>query len=134
MNASVKLELSEMVRPAPRVFVSQTCKETLNVLLSNPDAKCIVVTDKQEKPLGLVMCDRFFFRLTGPYGIDMLFRESIIKLMSRTPLIATTGASSESLLDQIGQRPAAIRNDSIVWMEQGKFAGVIHVSDLVQMP
>lgn len=122
--------MNDFVREAPRVYTSQSCRETEKILLQNPESECIVVCDKSERPVGLVMCDRFFLKLHTPFGFEMFYRESVIKLMNRTPLIVDINSSIDELLVAAAKRPDGHRNDCVIVTAQGKISGVLCASDL----
>lgn len=60
MSTALVNDLSNIVRSAPAIFASRTCREALRVMFQHPESKCIVVCNATNEPLGLLMCDRFF--------------------------------------------------------------------------
>ncbi|MBW4081627.1 CBS domain-containing protein [Paenibacillus sp. S150] len=131
MSTIAANEYSAMVRIAPSVPASYTCRETLRVMFQHPEAKCIVVCNTDNEPVGLLMCERFFLKVTGRMGMDHFYRESVTKLMNRKPLIADISAPPESVALKASQRPEMMKNDCIIVTENGTFAGVVYASDLI---
>ncbi len=125
-------ELAGIIRSAPAVFATRTCRETLRVMFQHPESKCIVVCDATNEPLGLLMSERFFLRATGRNGIDLFYREPVMKLMNTRPLIFDISASPESILAEALKRPEPLKNDCVIITRNGKFAGVAYTSDLLR--
>lgn len=130
MSTVFAAELSAIVRSAPSVPASLTCRETMRVMFQHPEARCIVVCNKRNEPIGMLMCDRFFLAATGRMGMDHFYRESVTRLMNRKPLIADIASSAESLWTAAMNRADAHKADCIILTREGKYAGVIHTSDL----
>jgi hypothetical protein len=124
-------EISLYVRSAPRVYDTQTCKEAMDTMFANPEAASVVVTNRTDRPVGLLMCSRFFHRLTGLAGMEMMLREPVTKLMSQHPLVADLDVSPQDLLDKASRRAPPMRNDSIIIVEEGKVKGIVQPSDLM---
>lgn len=122
--------LTNIVRPAPRVYDTQTCKETLRVLFSYPESKCIVVCDKSDHPVGLVMYNRFYLQMTRKSGIGGIYTERITKSMNRTPLIVDMHCTIDSLQEEINKQHKGHQSDCIIVTENAKLIGIVNVSDL----
>ncbi|MEK5025644.1 hypothetical protein [Paenibacillus sp. FSL M7-1046] len=132
MSTILASGLPSVVRSAPAVYASRTCRETLRVMFQHPESKCIVVCNSVNEPVGLLMCERFFLKATGRLGMDHFYRESITKLMNRKPLITDISASPDNVRAEAMNRPEPMRNDCIIITSNGKFAGVVYPSDLPQ--
>ncbi|MHA6532740.1 CBS domain-containing protein [Paenibacillus sp. BAC0078] len=124
-------ELSAILRMAPSVPASSTCRESLRVMFQHPEAKCIVVCNTHNEPVGLLMCERFFLKVTGRTGMDLFYRESVTKLMNRKPLIADISAPPALVLTEAMNRPDTLKQDCIIITSNGTFAGVVYTSDLI---
>ncbi|WP_151733793.1 CBS domain-containing protein [Paenibacillus tengchongensis] len=123
--------LSAFLRSAPAVKTSQTCRETLRVMFQHPESKCIVVCSSGNEPVGLLMSERFFLKVTGRTGSDMIYREPASKLMNRQALTLDLSTPAETALAAAMNRHEAMRNDSIIITDQGKYAGVVYPADLM---
>ncbi|UQZ33807.1 hypothetical protein C2I18_09875 [Paenibacillus sp. PK3_47] len=122
--------LSAILRSAPSVSLSHTCRETLRVMFQHPESKCIVVCNPSDEPAGLLMSERFFLKATGRKGTGHFYRESVTKLMNRAPLTADIYAPLASLYEEAMRRPDVMKNDCIIITDKGKFTGVVYPSDL----
>lgn len=123
-------ELSAVLRMAPSVPASSTCREALRVMFQHPEAKCIVVCNSYHEPVGLLMCERFFLKVTGRTGMD-LYRESVTKLMNHKPLTADISAPPALVLTAAMNRPDPLKQDCIIITSNSSFAGVVYTSDLI---
>lgn len=124
------IHLSLVIRDTPRVRSTQTCKETISILHQYPESPCIVVCDKSDQPIGLVMCNRFYLQMTGKLGIDSFYMAPIVKLMNRKPMIVDINSSIDSLRSAVARRTEDVHNDCIIVTQQGKLTGIINVLDL----
>lgn len=131
MSNVLTSEWSTVIRSAPSVPASLTCRETLRVMFQHPESKCIVVCNEGNEPVGLLMCERFFLKATGRLGTDHFYRESITRLMIHNPLIADLSAPAVSVMAEAMNRPEMMRNDCIIITSQGKLAGVVYPSDML---
>lgn len=131
MSTVLASELSAILRSAPSVSASITCRETMRVMFQHPESKCIVVCNAGNEPVGLLMCERFFLKATGRMGMDHFYRESVTKLMHRKPLITDIAVPVKSVLAEAMNRPEIMKNDCIIITSEGKFAGVVYPSDLL---
>lgn len=121
--------LADMIRTAPAVYSTRTCREALRVMFQHPQSKCIVVCNAVNEPTGLLMSERFFLLATGRFAMDSFYRESVTKLMN-TPLIFDISASPEEVLAAALNRSAAFKDDCIIVTRDGKLAGVAYPADL----
>lgn len=131
MTTALINDLSSIIRSAPAIFASRTCREALRVMFQHPESKCIVVCNAINEPLGLLMSERFFLRATGRTGSDLFYREPAMKLMNRTPLIFDISTPLDTVLSHAMRRPAPMKDDCVIITRNGKFTGVVHTSDLI---
>jgi hypothetical protein len=130
MTTALVNDLSSIVRSAPAIFASRTCREALRVMFQHPESKCIVVCNATNEPLGLLMSERFFLKATGRSGVDLFYREPAMKLMNKTPLVYDISTSLDTVLATAMSRPDPMKNDCVIVTRKGKFAGVVYITDL----
>lgn len=122
--------IANHLQETPRMYAGQTCYEALRMFQSNPEATCVVVCDKANSPVGLVMRDLFFLKFNGPRGIDMLGRQSITKLMKRAPITADINLPLQTLIEACSTRPVGNQHDCAIITLNGKLIGIIKTEDL----
>jgi hypothetical protein len=132
MTTALVNDLSSIVRSAPAIFASRTCREALRVMFQHPESKCIVVCNAMNEPLGLLMSERLFLQATGRSGVDMFYKEPAMQLMNKTPLIFDISAPLDSVLNHALSRSEPMKNDCVIITRNGKFVGVTYPSDLIR--
>ncbi len=124
------LTLTDLLRSAPQVTTKQTCEQTLKVMFSHPEADSIIVCDKLNRPVGIVMCGRFFFRVNGRAGMDGFYMQRIVKLMTQKPLVVDVHRTIADVQQLAEQRAEYFRNDSVIVTDQDHLVGIVTASDL----
>ncbi|MEK4454837.1 CBS domain-containing protein [Paenibacillus sp. FSL L8-0506] len=132
MTTALVNDLTGIVRSAPAIFASRTCREALRVMFQHPESKCIVVCNAMNEPLGLLMSERFFLKATGRSGVDLFYREPAMKLMNKTPLILDISTPLDTVLSLAMNHPDPMKNDCVIITRKGKFVGVAYTSDLIR--
>ncbi|GGF87943.1 hypothetical protein GCM10010912_36480 [Paenibacillus albidus] len=132
MTTALVNRLAGLMRTAPAVYASRTCRETLRVMFQHPESKCLVVCNAANEPLGLLMSEPFFLRATGRLGRDMFYTEPVTKQMNAQPLIVDLSAPLDSVLSAALNRPDSLRSDALILTRSGKYAGVVYPSDLLR--
>ncbi|MEK4038313.1 CBS domain-containing protein [Paenibacillus sp. FSL L8-0493] len=132
MTTVLVKDLTGIVRSAPAIFASRTCREALRVMFQHPESKCIVVCNAMNEPLGLLMSERFFLKATGRSGVDLFYREPAMKLMNKTPLILDISTPLDTVLSLAKNRPDPMKSDCVIITRKGKFVGVAYTSDLIR--
>ncbi|BCG61309.1 hypothetical protein [Paenibacillus sp. URB8-2] len=129
--ASTTVKLAEIMRPVPVVLDHHTCRQTLRTMFEHPESKCLVLCNTAEKPVGLLMSEKFYLVATGRLGTDTFYREPAMKLAHKHPLIVDIACEPHTVLAMALDRNPIHRNDSIIVTDCGKLAGVLYVSDLL---
>ncbi|NBD26993.1 methyl-accepting chemotaxis protein [Paenibacillus glycinis] len=121
------------VRQTPIVATSQTCEEVIGQFAAAPDHECIVVCTADHKPLGLVMKNRLTIIQTHRFGREIYYGRSIARLMDKQPLVVDHNVSPQELLDLSLGRDEKTLYDCVIVTEEGRFIGVLTMSDLLKM-
>jgi CBS domain-containing protein len=132
MSTALVKELKDILRSAPVIDTSSTCRDALRVMFQHPESKCMVVCNGGNEPLGLLMSESFYLEASGRHGTDMFYREPVIKYMNTKPLIADLNTPKELLSITTASRPNPHNNDCVIITLSGKFAGVVSISDLLR--
>ncbi|MFC4779628.1 methyl-accepting chemotaxis protein [Paenibacillus sp. GCM10023252] len=123
----------DYIREAPRAYDAQTSRETIVLFKQQPDCECVVVCNKEGKPVGLLMRNRFFMNLSQRFGVELYYEKAVSKLMDQSPLIIDCDYSSQQLIDSALSRPEATLYDCVIVTESGRLAGVLTISDLLKL-
>lgn len=128
--------LLEFIRSAPAITASQSCKETIALFKQYPDSECIVVCDggvKKDKPVGLMMRNQFFMRLSQRFGVDLYYEKPISELMDPSPLIVDGNHSPQQLIDSALKREDSVLYNCVIVTNDEQMIGILTVSDLLRM-
>lgn len=121
--------IANYITPAPTVYNTQTCKETLRVLFSYPESKCIVVIDQDHRPVGLVMNNRFYLQMLSSTRIEDLYQQSITRMMNHSSLVVDIHSSIDTVKEEIAKLTGIKQNDCVIVTENDKLTGVINITE-----
>lgn len=113
--------------------VSHTAKnETVADYFKNNSTLNSVVVLKNQKPVGIIMRDQFYFRLGSRYGYAIFINKSVTSIMKEDPLLidAKTPITEVSQL-AMGREKSDVY-DTIIVTKYNKFIGTVSVKELVQ--
>ncbi|MBD3919607.1 hypothetical protein H8B09_12655 [Paenibacillus sp. PR3] len=113
----------ELARPVPRLNAHWNCKQTTQLLNSYSASPCAVVCDAKERPIGLIMRDRFFLQLTSGDWLTMN-NMPITRLMNE-PVIVDVQCTLTQIKEQLIRLPMRPKQRYVVVTNEGKLSGVI---------
>lgn len=125
--------LASYIRSCPGALPDEPCSVVGKLLLVNESEECVVVHDEEQHPVGLVMRDRFFRKLSMRYGSDLYSERPIQVLMHATPFVADCDLPPEELIRQALSRPHGQVYDCVIMTRQGKWIGVVTMADLLAL-
>ncbi|WP_037287576.1 hypothetical protein [Saccharibacillus sacchari] len=130
VNSSEEMEPLMMgigLSAAPALVLpdTATCGETQRLLLEQPQAACIVVCDRKQRPVGLVMSDAFYIQMNAEYEPEHLYELPISRLMNLHPLKVDFATPPGIVRERAESRPSRTRKDAIVVTREGEFFGVV---------
>jgi methyl-accepting chemotaxis protein len=125
--------IREALRHAAVVMPDQTCEQAVRAFEKHPQSECIVVCDASMVPLGLIMRDRFFRRLSRRFGADLYYDKPVSYLMDPQPFIIEKDASPQELLDRALGRDEQSLYDCVIVTDQQNYAGILTIADLLSI-
>ncbi len=125
--------IREAIRQAAVVMPDQTCEQVVRTFEKHQQSECIVVCDASMVPLGLIMRDRFFRRLSRRFGADLYYEKPISYLMDPHPFIIEKNASPQELLDRALGRDEQSLYDCVIVTDQQNYAGILTIADLLNI-
>ncbi|MEJ8307149.1 hypothetical protein [Saccharibacillus sacchari] len=102
-----------------------TCGEAQRLLLEQPQAACIVVCDRKQRPIGLVMSDAFYIQMNAEYEPEHLYELPISRLMNLHPLQVDFATPPGIVRERAESRPSRTRKDAIVVTRSDEFFGIV---------
>lgn len=130
---SQTVRLKHFLRQAPTIGAERTCRETIAVFKKHPESECIIVTDEQGTPIGLMMRNRFFLKLGHRFSADLYDDKPIMKLMDAEPLLVDHEDEPQRLIDSALSRHDSVLYDCVIVTANNGLAGVLTVSDLLKL-
>ncbi|MFF2483955.1 methyl-accepting chemotaxis protein [Paenibacillus sp. NPDC058071] len=128
-----KVQLSNFLRTVTSITVEHTCKDVISMFKQRTENECMVVEDAAGAPIGLVMRNHFFMKLSHRFGADLYYDKSISELMDHEPLLADIGLKPQLLMDEALNREENRLYDCVIVTKHNKLAGILTMSDLLRM-
>lgn len=151
-GSHTSVALADWIRSCPQAAPEQTCAEIAELFRKREDVTCIAVVRgartetsgrRREagagaeaaagEPIGVVMRHRFFLMVGSLYGMPLFGDKPVTKLMDASPLVAETALSPQEIIDRAMSRDEERIYDAVLMTRGGSFAGILTVSDLLQM-
>ncbi|MCQ6559846.1 methyl-accepting chemotaxis protein [Paenibacillus mendelii] len=123
----------DFMRPAYNVHPSSKCREVIDKFNALTDCECVVVSDDNERPIGLVMKSRLSLLQTHRYGKELYYDRSIVKLMDSEALMVEQSIMEQELIERALGRDEKTLYDCVILMEQGRTAGILTMADLLKL-
>ncbi|CAM4259454.1 methyl-accepting chemotaxis protein [Paenibacillus endophyticus] len=130
---SQTVRLTNFLRQAPTISAERTCRETISVFKKHPESECIIVTNEQGAPIGLMMRNHFFLKLGHRFSADLYDDKPITKLMDAAPLLVDHNDEPQQLIDSALSRDDRVLYDCVIVTANHRLAGVLTVSDLLKL-
>ncbi|MBB6635956.1 methyl-accepting chemotaxis protein [Cohnella thailandensis] len=131
--AWTQVRLEDWIRTCPIVNRNQTCGQVEALFRDRKDLECVVVSDDEQRPVGLMMKHKFFRSLGSRFGPSLFGDKSISKLMETNPMTAEADTLPQALIDGAMSRSEDTLYDAVIMTRQSKTAGILTVSDLLQL-
>ncbi|WP_245596126.1 methyl-accepting chemotaxis protein [Paenibacillus taiwanensis] len=120
-----RIDYEGLVQWTPSIWSSASVMEAEHIFNADTGLRCLVVIDRENRPVGLVMRDRFYEVMGRRFSPALLHDKPISRLMDKDGLFVEHGTDTSELLDLVAARPEERMYDSIVLTKQGQLAGVI---------
>lgn len=130
----VGIRLLDYARSAPIVGEGALCKDLLDLFQAHAEYECIVMADDAGGISGLAMRNRFSYKLAHRYSVALFYNKPALQLADREPIIVDAESTDpRELIDLAMSRPDDSLYDCIIVVSQGRYAGVLAVSDLLRL-
>jgi methyl-accepting chemotaxis protein len=125
--------VKDWMKSCPVLSPTQQSDDLVTLFRRNKQLECVVVCDDQHRPIGLIMKDRFFRFLGSLYGMSLFANRPISELMDPLPLMAELSIEPQDLIDRALSRAEVTFYDAVLLNDNGKFAGILTVNDLLNV-
>jgi len=125
--------VKDWMKSCPVISEERLSDDIVGLFRRNPQFVCVVVCDNLHQPVGLIMKDRFFQRLGSLYGMSLFGNRPVSQIMDRAPLTAELDIDPQEVIDRALSRSEESFYDSVLLTDNGKFAGILTVNDLLNV-
>lgn len=129
----IPVVVKEWMTSCPIIAPSMHSDELVNLFRRKGQVDCVVVCNDGNRPVGLIMKDRFFRMLGSLYGMSLFGHKPISAIMDHEPLIVELSTPPQELIDRALSRAEQSFYDAVLLTDKGKFVGVLTVNDLLNV-
>lgn len=120
-------------RKVPVIGRSKTCREVMDMFLSNRDVPCIVFCLDSDRPEGIIMRDTFYRLMSGRFSREIYDHRPAAEIADKEPMIVGRSEPLSRILQKALERPESRFYDCVLVEEQGKLLGALTVRDLLRL-
>jgi diguanylate cyclase (GGDEF)-like protein len=125
-----RMAVSTITRRAPALMPTAYTSELLEIFDRNADLDSVVLTEFGA-PVGLVSRTKLYERLSQPFGYSLYSKRAARLVMDDSYLKVEAKDSIEEVARKVTHRRSTEMYDEIVVLEDGVYAGVVSVRDLL---
>ncbi|MFC4305448.1 methyl-accepting chemotaxis protein [Cohnella boryungensis] len=125
--------VKDWMKSCPVISADHLSDDLVSLFRKEKQLECVVACDEGSRPIGLIMRDRFFQMLGSLYGMSLFGHRPAVELMDCSPLIVDSAIVPQELIDRALSRDEETFYDAVLLTEQGKFAGIMTVNDLLHV-
>ncbi|MFW6389519.1 MAG: GGDEF domain-containing protein [Halanaerobiales bacterium] len=105
--------------------------KVINIFENNKDVHSVVVLEEQ-KPVGLIMRDKLYYRLGSKYGYAVYIDRPVKLIMNDSPMIVNYNYSVIDVSRKAMKRKYQYIYDSIIVVKDGKYCGSVSIKYLLE--
>lgn len=132
-DTTAKLCLKNFSRDVPVAQSDALCKDLITLFEKNPGCECVVLEDAIGKVAGLAMRHRFSYKLAHRYSVALFYNKPAKDLLDIEPIIVSSNMDPRALVKLAMSREGEQLYDCIVLTENGRYAGIMTVGDLLKL-
>lgn len=125
--------LINVISKTPCISPDMNCEQTLAIFRNNPEHECVVIVDGLSRPLGLMMRNELFRRLSQRFSADLFSEKPIEKLADKEPLIVDRRESPNSIIELALSRKGDRLYDCVIVTDGQIVEGILTMSSLLQL-
>ena len=125
-----RMTIGTITRRAPALMPNAYTSELLEIFNRNTDLDSVVLTE-YGAPVGLVSRTKLYEHLSHQFGFSLYARRPVRLVMDDSYLVVDAKDSIEEVARKVTHRRRTEMYDEIVVLENGVYAGVVSVRDLL---
>ncbi|MFC5471871.1 methyl-accepting chemotaxis protein [Cohnella suwonensis] len=127
------IAVREWMKSCPIISPDQQSDDLVSLFRRKTQFDCVVACDESHRPIGLIMKARFFRLLGSLYGMSLFGHRPVAAMMDVNPLVVDVGVDPQELIDRALSRAEETFYDAVLLTDNGKFAGILTVNDLLNV-
>ncbi|RRJ64719.1 CBS domain-containing protein [Paenibacillus oralis] len=127
------VDVRKYCRSVPVIGRKESCRGVLQRFQRDSELSCIVLCDESNKPLGILMRDRFYRFLAGRFAADLFYDRPASGFADEHPLVCDLQTPARDVVDAALNREGAHFYEGLIMTENGRFYGILTVQDLMRM-
>ncbi|GGG52493.1 hypothetical protein GCM10010918_01500 [Paenibacillus radicis (ex Gao et al. 2016)] len=131
--ATSSVRLADFIREVPILHADQSCKEMIASFKRNEESECAIICGDDGAPVGLMMRNQFFMRLSHRFGADLFYEKPIAGLMDSAPLIVDSEQEPQLIIDQALNRHESLLYNCVIVTHGGRTLGTLTVADMLRI-
>ena len=125
-----RMTIGTIKRRAPALMPNAYTSELLEIFTRNSDIDSVVLTE-YGAPVGLVSRTKLYEHLSHQFGFSLYARRPVRLVMDDSYLVVDAKDSIEEVARKVTHRRRTEMYDEIIVLENGVYAGVVSVRDLL---
>lgn len=130
-DSGLSSPIGMLAKGFPKFDLTACVSEVGKLFESNTNLAGAVICD-QERPVGLVMKEKLYQLLAGPFGTSLYWNRPVEKVMDDHPLIVDASASVEMVSSLAMKREHAKLYDVVIITQGGKFLGAASIRSILE--
>ncbi|CAM2964273.1 methyl-accepting chemotaxis protein [Paenibacillus sediminis] len=127
------INVMDYCRHAPVISADEKCQDVMKVFGKEAKSDCAVICEEFNKPVALLMRDRFYRRLTSRFGADLYYHLPAFQFADENCLMVESDVPIQSVIDLALERTDEHFYDCIILTNEGRYIGILTVKDLLQI-
>ncbi|QDY86310.1 CBS domain-containing protein [Paenibacillus polymyxa] len=120
-------------REVPIIGTDMSCKELLALIKEQEDIPCVIVVDKNDFPLGIIMRDAYNRHFTGRFAAALFYDRPASLFADPNTLIVDLKSPAAEVVEQAMMRKDQRFYDCLVIKEGTRLLGVLTIRDVLSV-
>ncbi|MEC0180728.1 methyl-accepting chemotaxis protein [Paenibacillus peoriae] len=120
-------------REVPIIDTDMSCKELLALMKTQGDIPCVVVVDKNELPLGIIMRDAYNRHFTGRFAAALFYDKPAAIFADPNTLIVDLKSPAADIVELAMLRDDQRFYDCLLLKEGTRLLGVLTIRDILSV-
>lgn len=125
--------LRHVVTKAPHISPEMNCEQTLALFRQNPQHESAVLVDGLNRPIGLMMRNELFRKLSQRFSADLFSEKPIERLADKDPLIVDVKEEPQSIIEKALSREGDRLYDCVIVIDGQVVLGILTMSSLLEL-